>query len=103
MFTTDITDRYSHPFVTRCYEMSLKDLKKFAKELVKQFNDAYEKALEHADGLTVSPWESDEYKKGEELEEQANIANEILDYRMSNEFGPDDIGRRAPTDSYFLA
>jgi len=69
---TDTTDRNSHPFVTKCYEMSLQELKQYHELLVAKFNRLYEKAFESAD-----TYESRDWEHGEEVEERANIADEV--------------------------
>ena len=73
MFFTDTSDPNADPFVSKCYEMTLKRLKIYQAKLVRKFNDLYE---------TSNPgnWE-----EAEEAEEYANIAGEVLHIRLSRE------------------
>lgn len=80
MFFTDITRPDSHPFVRKCWDMTLRELAAYAKVCGRRMN-AYAEANMDADA--------------ELYEERTNIAWEVYDYRIELQ---DRLGSVAPTE-----
>lgn len=86
----DFTNPDSHPFIKECWEMKLADLRDYQKQLVEEFNKAYECAF--------STGRESDMADAEKLEERANVADEVL---MHREELQDKFGDVAPTDGQF--